>query len=301
MAAILPTTLGDIGRVGILKIFRAEADKYQDLSGKVLGNHFKTRQTFEIFKTLVGLGVPKAYQPGETIIADSLAPMFTQNFTPVKVATAVEFSYEAAYLDRYNQIASLQKQAAEQFILKRNLVAANIDNTGFTATTYGMNSESLYSTSHSNNGYAGSNRPAIDIALSPLAIMQCRSEMQQQLSARGNYMPYDGPIVIKYPIALDGTAFALANSEKIPGSLDNDRNYGKVRFDYQMINFYTSQQAWFARYADNERHGLFMLDQIPYDVIPLPINQAMLYTYIMFETYVAGWARWYGTWGTTGA
>lgn len=301
MAAILPTTLGDIGRIGILEVFRVECEFYEDISGDVLGNKFNTRQTFEIFKSLVGLGVPRQYSAGQTILADSLAPLYTQNFTPVKVATAVEFAYETAFVDRYNQIASLQSQAAQQFILKRNLVASNIDNTGFTATTFGMNNETLYSTAHGNNNFAGSNRPAIDVPLGPLAIMQMRKEMTLQQSARGAIMPYNGPVVIKYPSALAGTAYALAESDRQPGSNINDKNYARRKFDYVEIPFYTSDTAWFARYEDNRRHGLFMLNQIPYDCIELPINQAMLYVYIMFETYLAGWKSWQGTWGTSGA
>jgi hypothetical protein len=299
--ALLQSTLGDIGRVGLLKVFRVEASKIPDKTDIILGNRFKTNQSFERFKSLVGLGPPVQVDEGEIIPVDDMAPLFVRNFTPVKFGKAVQFSHETKFVDRYSQVASLQKQMAQAFILKKNLVAAGIDINGFTDTTSGMNAETLYSTSHANGVATGSNRPAIDIALGPLAVAQCRSEIAQQKSARGQIMPNDGEIVIKVPFALEGTAYALAESDQMPGTNNNDANFAKAKTRYEVIPYYTSNTAWFARLADNEMHKLFLLEQIPYDVIELPINDAMMYKYISFETYVAGWADWHGTWGTVGA
>ena len=296
---ILSTTLGDIGRVGLLKVFRVEAEKFQDMTALMLGNEFSTRQSFERFKSLIGFGVPQVIPEGEPIPVDDPRPLFTGNFTPFKVATSVQYSYEVKWVDRYNQIATLQPQLAQLFMLKRQYVAAGIYNNGF-STGSGITSEALFSTSHSNGSNTGSNRPATDIALGPLAVAQCRSEMMQQKSARGDIMPYGGDIIIQYPYALDGTAYALRNSERIPGTNYNDKNFAAFKFDYVLNPYLTSQSAWFARFSDNSRHKLFMLNQIPYDALALPINPAAMFSYLFLESYIPGWADWHGTWGTQG-
>ena len=299
---ILETSLGDIGRVGLLKVFRVEAEGFPDMTDVMLGNQFKTRQSFERFKSLIGLGVPGVVPEGEPIPVDDPRPLLTGNFTPYKVATSVQYTYEVAFVDRYNQIASLQPQLANLFMLKRQYVAASLYNLGFTQTGMGLAaSETLFSTSHQNGSNTGSNRPAIDIALGPLAVAQMRSELLQQKSARGDTMPYKGSIVVQYPFALAGTAYALAESEKMPATNFNDKNFARSGIQYVENPYLTSQQAWFARVADNNWHKLFMLNQIPYDAISLPINTAAAFTYLFLETYVPGYADWHGTWATLGA
>lgn len=300
MAAILEYSLGELGRVGLLKVFRVEAERYPDKVGPILGTVLKTRQSYERMKSLVGLAPPEVVQEGDIIPTDNLAPLFVNNFYPFKVAMAVEFTHEILYVDQYRQIAELQPQIAKAFQLKRNQVAASLDNQGFTSTTMGITAETLYSTSHANNGWPGSNMPATALSFGPLAIAQMRSDMRQQVSARGQVMPYDGEIIVKYPYALDGRAYALAESEKMPTTNDNDKNYARVKNRYVLVDYYTSQTAWFARYDDSESQGLFLLEQMPYDIVKLPMDKRMMHTWIAWEKYVAGWRDWHGTYGTPG-
>ena len=299
--AVLEYSLGELGRVGLLKVFRVEAQKYPDKVVPILGTVIKTRQSYERMKSLIGLGTPIVTQEGDVVPTDNMAPLFTGNFVPYKVALAVEFSHEIMYVDQYRQIAQLQPQLAKSFQLMRNTVAASLDNLGFTQTNMGLApNETLYSSSHANNGYAGSNVPATSLSFGPLAIAQMRSDMRQQVSARGKVMPYDGTIVVKYPYALDGRAYALAESEKMPTTNDNDKNYARVKFRYDLIDYYTSQTAWFGRYDDSESQGLFLLEQMPYDIVKLPINDRMMHKWIAWEKYIPGWRDWHGTYGVTG-
>src|ERR1700710_900062 len=98
--ALLQNTLGDIGRVGLLKVFRVEADKLPDAVDTILGNRFKTNQSFERFKSLIGLGPAEQVDEGEIIPVDDMSPLFTKSFVPTKFAKSVQFSHETKFVDR---------------------------------------------------------------------------------------------------------------------------------------------------------------------------------------------------------
>ena len=299
--AMLQQSLGDIGRVGLKKIWDIEAARYDDQVKLMLGNIIDTKQTFERFKTVVGLGPSVLVPEGEIIPVDDKSPLYVRNFTPVKYGKAVQYSVETAFVDQYRQIAELQPELARAFMLKRNLVAAGIYNNGFTDTTSGANSEVLFSTAHSMNGVTASNRPAVDLAFGPLAVAQARSEIRQQKSARGQIMPYTGEILFLVPPALDGLRYSIMESDKMPTTNNNDANYARNKNRIETCDYLTSPSAWFARVADDSWHKLFFLKQMPYTIEKLPLNQAAINTWIAFESYVAGWMSHIGTWGTVGA
>jgi hypothetical protein len=204
-------------------------------------------------------------------------------------------------VDQYRQVAELQPQLAAIFKAKRNYVAASLNNTGFTATNLGLPpNESLYQTGHSNGTSPFSNIPSTSLPFGPLAMAQGRSDMRQQYSARGLVMPYSGTILVTYPYALEGRAYALRETEKMPTTNNNDKNYAKYRYEYELVDEYSSQTAWFMRYKPNNRHGLFFLEQMPYDIVKLPLNDRLMHKWVAWESYCPGWKDAHGSYGSQG-
>lgn len=299
--SLTQNTLG-LGRVGIKKVYEQEAKLLRDISLTVLGNKYDTKQTYEVMKSIAPFAPAVQTAEGAVAAFDDMIPLFVRNFYPLKYTKGVKISFETELTDQYGIIKGIQKQIAKSFVARKNQVAANINNNGFTGTTDGMNNESLYTTAHSmTGGLTGSNRPAIDIGFAPLAVEQCLQELRAQKNARGIPMGQEiGKVLITVPTQLEGMAYRTIHSEKLGGTSNNDLNWSRERVTYEVIDYYTSSTAWFARAFDNDEHGLFLLEQAPYDIKKLSDTTDMMTPWIAWEIYCAGWVDWHGTWGTVG-
>ena len=60
-------------------------------------------------------------------------------------------------------------------------------------------------------------------------------------------------------------------------------------------------RRWFARMKDTNQHGLFRLEQMPYDVMRLPLDEDLMWKWVSYGSFTVGWFIWQGTWGTTGS
>jgi len=300
--AFTETSLGDIGHLGIDKLFKVESEKYPDYSERIVGTVIKTKQSYYKMKSLAGFGPAADFAEGAPAELDDYQALFVKNFYPERIGKMIEFSDDVAWSDQYKIIVGLQPAIAKSFMLKVNMIAASLDNLGFTSTTMGMvPGETLYSTSHSNNGYPLSNMPATNLAFGPLAVEQMKSQMRNVVSARGDIMPYDGPITVKVPVALDGRAWAIANSERLVGTNNNDKAYARWKIDYETIPYYTSDTAWFARYSDNEEQGGFLIHFKPYSIEKLSKDERLFNRYVASQKLVVGWRDAHGLFGTAGA
>ncbi len=302
--AFTETSLGDIGHLGIDKLFKVESEKYTDYSERIVGTVLKTKQSYYKMKSLAGFGPAEDFAEGAAAPTDDYQALFVKNFYPERIGKMIEFSDDVAWSDQYRIIVGLQPAIAKSFMLKQNLIAASLDNLGFTSTVAGMvGGETLYQSGHSNNGYPLSNISSTgsNLAFGPLAIEQMKSDMRNQVSARGDIMPYDGAITVKVPVALDGRAWAIANSERLVGTNNNDKAYARWKIEFETIPYYTSNTAWFARYSDNEEQGLFMIHFKPYSIEKLSKDERLFNRYVASQKLLAGWRDAHGTWGTVGA
>jgi hypothetical protein len=299
--ALVQNSLG-LGRVGLKKVYFIEADKIEKQWDTIVGRVESTTQTFERYRQLAPLAPAVQTPEGTPVAFDDPYVIFSRDFYPVKFTKGVRMSEETSLTDQYAKIKNMMPQFATSFGHRKNIVAANLLNLGFTDTSYGMNSETLWATSHSMGaGNTFSNRPATDIAFGPLAIEQCLQEIRVQKQARNQPMPYSGKVQVMVPPQLEFVAQRFANTNLLPGTNNNDVNYARGRVNIEVLDYLTSSTAWFARTEDNSRHGLFMLSQKPFDIDQLPLNESLQYTWVAREIYVVGWYDAHGTWGTTGA
>jgi hypothetical protein len=310
-------TLG-AGRVGLKKLFGIESDKVQKQYIDIVGRVEKTRQASEIFKQYIGLGPSTVTNEGDTVDWDELSALYVSNFKPLLYTKGMKFSIQTEFTDQYGVIKNVTPRLARSFVHRRNLNVADLDNSGFTTTAnggkgYGMNSEALYSAGHNMGSSFGYNRPlapgqsagvsatTMEVGFSPLGLEQAYTDIRKQKDARGMPMFPLGKLDVKVPAALLLPAQRAIRSVQLAGSNVNDPNVLKDRFnDPKIIDYYTSDIAWFVKASSPDEHGLFFLEQMPYDVFQLPMDAELMHKWAAYESWVFGWFDWHGTLGTQG-
>lgn len=311
--AITSETIG-AGRVGLRKLYEVASKKvakeYLDVIG---GNVLNTTQESEVFKQFKGLGPAKLTPQGDDADFDDMASLYTMVAKPNMYTKGVMMSKVASFTDQYGVLKNLTPKIARAFIQARNAGAADLDNSGFTTTTYGINSETLYSANHDMGGVAYYNRPlaagqtagsgatTLDIPMSPLALEQAFSDLNLQVDARGEPMFPIAKNYVKVPAALFMQTKRAITASQLAGGPFNDPNVLREEFITPKLNhYYTSQKAWFVMSSDPEEHGVFMLDQIPYDIEKLPLGRDIMERWVAYESWIVGWYDAHGTWGTMG-
>ena len=295
----------NLARKNILDVFFVQSDMLEKEWDDVIGKHFDTDQQYEVFKQIKPLSPAQQTPEGQTVAYDDWTSIFSAQFTPVTFTKGVRYSKQFDFTLQYKDVFNKQDQFARSFNQKKNVVAANLDNLGFTATNYGMNSETLYSTSHSQG--AGNptfaNRPTTELPFGPLALEQAIQEIRYQVDPNGQPMQLTGKVRLKVPIKKEGVATRVVKSLLIQGTNNNDTNqFIKDRIAMSVIDYYTSDNAWFLRmekYGPGG-HGLFMLDQMPYDIEKLARDDALMDKWAASESYCVGWKDAHGSWGTLG-
>jgi hypothetical protein len=90
--AFTETSLGDIGHLGIDKLFKVESEKYTDYSERIVGNVLKTKQSYYKMKSLAGFGPAEDFAEGAAAPTDDYQALFTKNFLPERIGKMIEFS-----------------------------------------------------------------------------------------------------------------------------------------------------------------------------------------------------------------
>lgn len=300
--ASLVLTLG-LARKNILDVFVVQSADLAKEWDMVLGKEFETTQSFEVMKQIKPLSPAQQTPEGETAKYDDWTPIFARSFYPVMFTKGVRYSKLFDFTLQYKDVIKKQDQFARAFNQKKNIVAANIDNLGFTDTTYGMNAETLYSTAHSQG--AGnptfSNRPTTELPFGPLALEQALTEIRKQIDPVGQPMQLTGKVLLKVPIAKEAVATRVVRSMQLAQTNNNDTNsFITSRVEMAVIDYYTSDNAWFLRMQNDRDHGLFLLKQMPYDITQLAMDDSFMFKWVADESYTVGWKDAHGTWGTLG-
>jgi hypothetical protein len=318
--AMTQATLG-AGRVGLKKLFAIESEQVEKQYLDVVGGRVtSTNQTSEVFKQMIGLGPSTQTPEGSKVDYDDMEALYTMLVKPLLYTKGIKFSKQTEYTDQYGVLKGVTPDFARAFMERRNVNVADLDNSGFSASQngglgYGQNGEPLYSASHSMGSLYGYNRPlapgqtagtsatTLDVAFGPLALEQCYTDLRGQKSARGLPFPPQGKIDVKVPYQLYPQAErAITALRGMAGTNNNDPNFNRKKFnDPKEILYYTSSTAWFAMAADKKYHGLFFLEQMPYDIEQLPPDEEVMVKWVAYESWAFGWYDWHGTWGTQGA
>lgn len=300
--AMTTETLSLTQRTVLNKVYLV-ASKKQRLQYKTfIGHEVSTSEKFYNVRQLKDIGTAEYTPEGEQVRFDDMAPLFPWQAQALKYTKGLRMTEEAEFELQFKEVLDRQNSFARAFARQRNRVGANLLNLGFTSTAYGVNTETLFATSHSMGGSnVFSNRPATDIALSPLALEQGLTELRRQVDANGDPMGPQGDIWLVVPPELEYVAKRITEPDRLAFTNNNDTNPAGRKVDVAVVDWLTSTRAWFLIAKDPEEQSLYMVNGMPYRMTPLPIDKALWNTWVAREKYTVGWPDAHGVWGTTGA
>lgn len=299
------------GRVGIRKFVEITADQ-ADAMKRV--NRFDTTQTFEVFKQLADFGYPKRTGEGAPSILDSRPQLYQASFTPVEYTLMFGITKVAQFTDQYGILDTYKQEMANAFADGRSLAIANLQNNGFDTTNYpGIDTVSLYNTAHPYKGYpTWSNRPSPDLTLSVTNMATAISQIRRVKTARQRPIRFRKGLILHVPPELEDLGTRIIAAKGQPQTMDlNEPNFVGTRvmtLDVdEDLTVSGSIYPWYLRAADIKQTGLFFLRQQPFDIISSttgtggwdPWTRTAYHS--MYESYITGWIRAHGTWGTVGA
>lgn len=187
----------------------------------------------------------------------------------------------------------------ESFNQTKEILGANVLNqANVFQTQIGGDGVALCSTAHPIDGNTYANRPSTDLDLNEASLQAALVQIRLFPDQAGLKVFGRGRKLV-VPVQLEYVAERLLKSELRPGTADNDVNAtissGALPEGYQVMDFLTSQFAWFIR---TNIRGLLYLERIPFetDMQVDPITGNLLC--LGYERYSFGYVNPRAIWGT---
>jgi phage major head subunit gpT-like protein len=199
---------------------------------------------------LSGFSAAPVKNEGSAIAYDNAQEAFTARYTHETIALGFSITEEAVEDNLYDSLSSRYTKAlARGMAYTKQVKAAAILNTGFTAgVTYG-DGVTLFSTAHPLiSGGVNSNRPATAADLNETSLENAVIQIAAWTDERGLLIAAK-PKKLVVPPALQFVATRLLETELRVGTADNDinaiKNNGSIPGGYTINNFLTDTNAWF--------------------------------------------------------
>lgn len=228
-----------------------------------------SKQTLERSTMMRFLGTASIKNEGAATAFDNGAgERFVYNQEHVEIGLGYAITRKAIDDNLYKeQFNPMNLGLTKSFKQTKEILAAAVLNTG---TVYnasvGGDGVALFSTAHPIDGNVNANTFATQLDLNESALEQATIAIQQYRDQAGLKMFARGRKLI-VPIQLQYVAERLLKSELRPGTANNDVNAilssGAIDEGYQVMNYLTSQYAWYMRTSEE---GLNYLDRVPFEI-----------------------------------
>jgi hypothetical protein len=234
---------------GLNALFGLEYAKYGEQHKEIYETETSER-SFEEEVKLSGFSAAPVKNEGAAIAYDNAQEAFTARYTHETIALGFSITEEAVEDNLYDSLSSRYTKAlARGMAYTKQVKAASILNTGFTAgVTYG-DGVTLFSTAHPLvSGGVNSNRPATAADLNETSLENAVIQIAAWTDERGLLIAAK-PKKLVVPPALQFVATRLLETELRVGTADNDinaiKNNGSIPGGYTVNNFLTDTNAWF--------------------------------------------------------
>jgi phage major head subunit gpT-like protein len=234
---------------GLNALFGLEYAKYGEQHKEIYETETSER-SFEEETKLSGFSAAPVKNEGAAIAYDNAQEAFTARYTHETIALGFSITEEAIEDNLYDSLSSRYTKAlARGMAYTKQVKAAAILNTGFTAgVTYG-DGVTLFSTAHPLvSGGVNSNRPATAADLNETSLENAVIQIAAWTDERGLLIAAK-PKKLVVPPALQFVATRLLETELRVGTADNDinaiKNNGSIPGGYTINNFLTDTNAWF--------------------------------------------------------
>jgi hypothetical protein len=234
---------------GLNALFGLEYARYGEQHKEIYETETSER-SFEEETKLSGFSAAPVKNEGAAIAYDNAQEAFTARYTHETIALGFSITEEAIEDNLYDSLSSRYTKAlARGMAYTKQVKAAAILNTGFTAgVTYG-DGVTLFSTAHPLvSGGVNSNRPATPADLNETSLENAVIQIAAWTDERGLLIAAK-PKKLVVPPALQFVATRLLETELRVGTADNDinaiKNNGSIPGGYTINNFLTDTNAWF--------------------------------------------------------
>jgi hypothetical protein len=233
---------------GLNALFGMEYDSYENEHAEIYETE-NSERSFEEEVKLSGFGAAPTKAEGAAISYDNAQESFTARYTHETVAMGFSITEEAMEDNLYDSLsARYTKALARAMAYTKQVKAASLLNTGFTAFNSG-DGVTLFSTSHPTvAGGSNANRPAVASDLNETSLEQAVIDIAGYTDERGLLIAAR-PRKLVVPPALMFVATRLLQTELRVGTADNDVNAlksnGSIPEGYRVNHYLTDNDAWF--------------------------------------------------------
>jgi hypothetical protein len=232
---------------GLNALFGLEYATYGEQHKEIYDTETSER-SFEEETKLSGFSAAPVKNEGSALSYDNAQEAFTARYTHETIAMGFALTEEAIEDNLYDSLsARYTKALARSMAYTKQVKAANVLNTGFTAT--GGDGVALFSTQHPLiSGGVNSNTPATQADLNETSLENAVIQIAAWTDERGLLIAAK-PTKLIVPPALQFVATRLLETELRVGTADNDinaiKNNGSIPGGYTVNNYLTDSNAWF--------------------------------------------------------
>ena len=233
---------------GLNALFGLEYATYGEQHKEIYETETSER-SFEEETKLSGFSAAPVKNEGSAIAYDNAQEAFTARYTHVTIAQGFSLTEEAIEDNLYDSLSGRYTKAlARSMAYTKQVRAASVLNTGFTAAT-GGDGQPLFSTAHPLvSGGTNSNEPAVPADLNETSLEAAVIQIAAWTDERGLLIAAK-PRKLIVPPALQFVATRLLETELRVGTADNDinalKNNGSIPEGYTVNNYLTDTNAWF--------------------------------------------------------
>ena len=233
---------------GLNALFGLEYARYGEQHKEIYETETSER-SFEEETKLSGFSAAPVKNEGSAIAYDNAQEAFTARYTHVTIAQGFSLTEEAIEDNLYDSLSGRYTKAlARSMAYTKQVRAASVLNTGFTAAT-GGDGQPLFSTAHPLvSGGTNSNEPAVPADLNETSLEAAVIQISLWTDERGLLIA-SKPRKLIVPPALQFVATRLLETELRVGTADNDinaiKNNGSIPEGYTINHYLTDTNAWF--------------------------------------------------------
>jgi hypothetical protein len=233
---------------GLNALFGLEYNKYENEHAEIYETETSER-SFEEEVKLSGFGAAPVKPEGSAITYDNAQESFTARYNHETVAMGFSITEEAMEDNLYDSLsARYTKALARAMAYTKQVKAASLLNTGFTAFQSG-DGVTLFNTAHPTvAGGTNSNRPSVDVDLNETALEQAVIDIAAFKDERGLLIAAR-PRKLIVPPGLMFVATRLLQTELRVGTADNDINAlksnGSIPEGYRVNHYLTDPDSWY--------------------------------------------------------
>jgi hypothetical protein len=234
---------------GLNALFGLEYAKYGEEHKEIFETETSER-SFEEETKLSGFTAAPVKNEGASLAYDNAQEAWTARYNHETIAQGFSLTEEAIEDNLYDSLSGRYTKAlARSMAYTKQVKAANVINTGFTAGYTGGDGVTLFSTAHPLvSGGVNSNRPSTAADLNETSLENAVIQIAGWTDERGLLIAAK-PVKLVVPPALMFVATRLLETELRVGTADNDinaiKNNGSIPGGYTVNHYLTDTNGWY--------------------------------------------------------